>query len=145
MSNADRQQLLRGALGELLLPLARPRELSARERELLEALIAPLGVEELGRQVRTAKVVSVCSCGCPSVGLSAEGPRVPPAVALAVDDTARDGTFGVKAWASNDEGRDVEVALHVIEGTVFELEIWSGWDGGDVHTSVPPAASLRPW
>jgi hypothetical protein len=60
-------------------PLPEPRALTAKERALIEFLLAsPVAREELRLQVETVAVDAVCSCGCPSVWL-----RVDPATPVA--------------------------------------------------------------
>ena len=99
----------------------------------MEAVVAPLGRPELREQVGGVVVVAACSCGCPSVGLRADGPSLPADL--------RD----VTAWATNAEGREVQVTAHVVLGRLAELEVWAGWDGGEVRTALPSPGSLRRW
>ena len=126
-----------------LVPLADPRPATDVEGALLEALVAPLGLRELANQVALAEVVSVCSCGCPSIGLRTKGPALSTDVVRRLSDVGRDNVLDVSAWGVNDEGRAVLVTLHVVEGLLEELEVWAGWDGGEVRTTLPSAASLR--
>jgi len=127
-----------------LMPLDEPRPVSAEELALLAALVEAVGSEALSEQVARAEVVSVCSCGCPSVGLRSDGPALPSDVVRQLSDVGRDDAFALSAWGVNDEGRDVEVTLHVVLGRLEELEVWAGWDGGEVQTALPAAETLRP-
>jgi hypothetical protein len=102
-----------------MLPLPAPRPLGEEERELVDFLLAgPLGNEELRLQARTARVVSHCSCGCRSVGLSVEGPGI-----------AAPGTrswLGLAATDQSASGGRIEVTLHVVDGALDRLEVWGG-------------------
>jgi hypothetical protein len=72
------------------------RELTARERAVLEALLAVdfPGVEELREQVAGAVVVDGCSCGCPSIDFShATGDGIHIRVNAAFVDSPGDGMF----------------------------------------------------
>jgi hypothetical protein len=51
--------------------------------------------------------------------------------------------LGLSDWGVSDEGRDVEVTLQVVLGRLEELEVWAGWDGGELRTALPLAESLR--
>jgi hypothetical protein len=59
-------------------PLREPRPLTAKERPLIEFLLASPIARELRLQVETVEVDAVCSCGCPSAWL-----RVDPATPVA--------------------------------------------------------------
>jgi hypothetical protein len=59
-----------------------------------------------------------------------------------LSETGRDDVLVLSAWGVNDEVRDVWVTLHVVLGRLEELEVWPGWDGGEVRTALPPAESL---
>lgn len=126
-----------------LVPLAEPRRLVPTEHVLLKALVEPLGLPELSEQVAHAEVVARCSCGCPSVGLRTTGPELAAEVVRRLDTVGRDDVCAVTAWGVNRHGREVEVTLHVVFGHLEELEIWAGWDGGEVETELPGAESLR--
>jgi hypothetical protein len=125
-----------------LVPLDEPRPLTGPERTLLEALVEPLAREELAQQIARAQVVAHCSCGCRSIGLRSDGPELAPAVVMQLTDLGRDDVLHVRAWATDDAGREVEVTLHVGDGTLKELEIWCS-DGGEIITELPVAGSLR--
>ena len=126
-----------------LVGLDEARPLTAAERRLLEALIEPLDLAELSEQIARAVVVAQCSCGCPSVGLRTDGPVLPAELVARLSDTGSDDSLGVSAWGPNGEGRDVQVTLHVVRGRLDELEVWPGWDGGEVRTALPSGESLR--
>ena len=73
-----------------------------------------------------------CACGCPSVGLERDAP---PAATPA-------GWYTLVARAV-DEEICTDVILHVMDGTVLELEIWTVADDGEIGTSIPAPAALR--
>jgi len=118
-----------------LVELPRPRALTGAERALMALLVAFADVPSLSEQVATVRVVSACDCGCASIGLRTEGPRVPATAVTRLSDTGRDDYFAVSA----SDGGDVSVVLHVLSGFVGELEIFAG-DG--VTVAAPPASSL---
>ena len=106
------------------IPLATPRVLAPEERRLVDFLLSSsLGSDELRLQAETVAVVGLCRCGCASVRLEVERSS-PPAVfdeaevAFGRTDTVAIRASGPSAYP--------EVALHVIEGRLFELEIWGG-------------------
>jgi hypothetical protein len=113
-----------------------PRSLGDEETRLLQYLLGQVGVESLDTQLLTAKVVSECSCGCPSIGLASEGPAVSPAIMRQLSDADRDDWLEINAWGENVEGKVVQVNLHLVNGRLHELEIWSGWDGGEAATTL---------
>jgi len=103
-----------------LRPLPEPRPLADDERTLLQRVL-----ELHGRPARdpgTLRVVSVCSCGCRSIGIE-------------------DGSAGETGLQTYDtEGDGVEVIVHEINGQIQELEIWSGAYG---PVELPDPARLR--
>ncbi|MEV4134122.1 hypothetical protein AB0J72_18370 [Dactylosporangium sp. NPDC049742] len=115
-----------------LVALPQPRALTEAERALVVRLVEFAGVAELGEQVATVRVVSVCRCGCGSVGLRSDGPPVPAAVVARLSANGRDDYFAVSASG----GGDVSVVLHVGSGLVVELELFAG-EGVQV---APPRA-----
>jgi len=98
-------------------------------------LVAFADVPSLGEQVATVRVVSACDCGCASIGLRTEGPRVPATAVTRLSDTGRDDYFAVSA----SDGGDVSVVLHVLCGFVGELEIFAGQG---VPVTAPPADTV---
>lgn len=120
-----------------LVESAAPRPLRPEEARLARYVVERSGVEELTRQLDSAQVRSECSCGCPSVGIESAGPLVPPSVMSLLSHDGRTGWAELSAWGTDDTGRRVEVNLHVVEGRLFELEVWAGWDGTSPVTSLP--------
>src|SRR5712691_3568995 len=110
-------------------PLAQPRALSTTERALVDFLLAgPLGRDELRMQAETATVVGTCSCGCPSVWLAVD-PGAPSAT-FADEDSVYGRAAAVDITASQRKTRrSTEVTLHVVNGRLWELEIWGGGFG----------------
>jgi hypothetical protein len=126
-----------------LVPLRRPRPLASDERLLVEALVEPLGSQELHMQVEHAEVVALCSCGCPSIGLHTNGPELPPGVLKQLSDTDRTDVLNLSAWGVNRGGREVEVTLHLVHGRLHELEVWAGTYRGDPVTDLPKPQTIR--
>jgi hypothetical protein len=95
-------------------PLPEPRPLTAKERALIEFLLAsPVAREELRLQVETVAVDAVCSCGCPSVWL-----RVDPATPVAqfsAEESPTHRADWVPITANQQKMRGAtEVTLHVV-------------------------------
>ena len=127
-----------------MVALDAPRALTAQERGLVAFLAeGPGGCEELVRQAAGARVVAVCDCGCPSIGLEVDGPPVPPTLAIEREPLGRPDYFSLGAVGRNAAGTDVEVILHVGDGRARELEIWTGTWGAPPQTELPPLESLR--
>lgn len=124
-------------------PLDVPRPPSPDERALLDALVALSAVADLVEQVARAEVVSACSCGCPSVGLHTDAPDLPPDVARRLVEPGLHDVVMLTAYGTNAAGDGVQVTLHVIAGTVEELEIWPGVRDGKTATDLPSPAALR--
>jgi hypothetical protein len=106
--------------------LSDPRSLSSREQALVDYLLAhPLGKPALRAQADMSMVESVCSCGCPSVWLSVD-PSAPSAE-YSADETPDGRTDHVALTAFQRKSRGTtEATLHVVNGRLFELEIWAG-------------------
>jgi len=101
-------------------PFNRPerRALSPEERALLEWLIANGNpdAKQYALQLSDAKVVGLCTCGCPSLDLAIgdrEERTTGPSHILADLD-------GITA-----EGVQVGVILHAREGQISELEVYA--------------------
>ena len=125
------------------MPFKRPRGLRANERELLEFLVGgPLGCEVLRRQIRSARVTGRCRCGCPSITLETDAPELRATEMKQRSEFGRDDVLEIPAVGRNRAGKRVEVTLHVVYGRIWELEIWAGWDGGEVRTDVPDVTTL---
>jgi hypothetical protein len=114
-----------------LVPLSEARPLTARERELIDFLLAGRPTAALQAQAESAQVSAICSCGCPSVRLVTDE-RLPRArYPLPVKITAYQPK--TRAWT--------EVALHIVEGRLHELEIWGETYG--VRPRVDPTKLIR--
>jgi hypothetical protein len=105
--------------------LESPRVLTTRERAVIEHLLAhPLAKPELGAQAGVAMVKAVCSCGCPSVWLAVDESM--PRARYEESETREGRTDHVALTAFQRKARGVtETTLHVIDGRLFELEIWA--------------------
>jgi hypothetical protein len=109
-----------------LVPLDRPRPLTELERGLIDFLLEPpYGDEALRAQARTANVIGVCTCGCPSVLLGVD------TSAPASDDGewTPSGPHDLTAYQVKSRGLGAQVTLHVSQGHLVELEIWAGGYG----------------
>jgi hypothetical protein len=91
-------------------------------------LAGPVGPVDLRNQTATAKVVATCSCGCASVwlGVADDAPRATfdPGPTGARVDWVRIGAV------QNMGSSAIEVTLHIVDGRLYELEIWTGQYGG---------------
>jgi hypothetical protein len=104
--------------------LAEARLLTPGEEAMIDFLISgPLGTEELRRQAATARVVAICSCGCPSVWIEV-APSVPAAVYKELETPdGRTDHVALTAYQHKTRG-STEVTLHIVNGRMFELEVW---------------------
>jgi hypothetical protein len=126
-----------------LVPLERPRALTPAERAILDHFAADYGSDALHEQVAQAEVVGMCECGCPSVELRSAADDVPTEEIREVADTEHLQDAQLRRWFMNRDGRVVDVTLHVVAGQLEELEVWSGWDGGETITELPGPELLR--
>jgi len=111
-----------------------PRALHPAERELLATLAGYASCDALTEQVASARVTATCRCGCSSVRLGTDGPRVPAGTTSELSRTGRDDYFGVGAIAGDEPA--VDVVVHVLAGTLTELELYAG-DGVPVRPPAP--------
>jgi hypothetical protein len=126
-----------------VVPLDQPRPLTQPELAVLHRLVASVDSPGLRAQVDEAEVVGQCACGCPSIELRTRAAKVPGEELRAVADIRRPVDDAViRRWFEAD-GRVVDVNLHVVAGEVEELEVWSGWDGGEIVTALPGPDELR--
>lgn len=128
-------------------PLPEPRPLTARERGLLDVLLAsPIAPAALRAQAAVAVVSEVCSCGCASITFAVPDDAPRAVFSRRWDDVRNDRDADVQAVATLADGREVDVILHAVLGVLFELEVWSGDFGDDAHAAAPDPARvvLRP-
>jgi hypothetical protein len=97
-----------------------PRPLSARERAVLDFLLA--GADDrlapLRTQAKTAIVTGMCECGCPTMYLDVDHALVPaPLVSPAVES-------GTRQTAEMDPRSYVGVILFLEQGDLSSLELW---------------------
>jgi hypothetical protein len=117
-----------------LVPLAKPRELRPEERQVLElAVAAPGAPEELRIQAESALAVRECNCGCPSIGLSSDASPVP----------AAEPAMLLQATALTADGVRADVNLHLLDGQLYELEIWSMQEDPEVLTAPLDLATFE--
>lgn len=116
--------------------LPQPRPLTSKECALLDFLLSsPRASDVLREQAKSVQVVGNCWCGCPSVQLAVDpaGPRA----RCTPDEEQQIGVVTIDAWQRKSRWPWTQVTLHVIEGELFELEIWSGRYG--LRPRVDPA------
>lgn len=80
----------------------KPRQLTARERAVLDLLLASdfPAAEALREQAKTVEVVEICGCGCPSIDF-VRGRGLGMSLRVnAVHDGSNDGLF---LWTIEDE------------------------------------------
>jgi hypothetical protein len=129
-----------------MVELASPRDLGEDERSFLDFMLEhPESVAALREQARAVKVVSVCDCGCRSIGVGTDDscPRAHPDPRM--DTYWRDDYFTIEAQGTSKSGNDVVLVLHVMDGRMIELEIWDGPTEPDGRSrgEVPELATLR--
>ena len=100
------------------------RRPSGPERRLLSWLAAAVG-QELVDQAADPVVVGECTCGCSSVRLSTPAAPLPVQTVIQLSDTGRDDYLGVSSGGRGPDGQ-ISVVLHVLEGRLYELEIFAG-------------------
>jgi hypothetical protein len=125
-------------------PLLEPRPLSEAERAVLAWLIErPATRAALGAQLATADVVSVCSCGCGSIGLQVSDDA--PRASWSHEGEERDW-FQVTAQVEPDDDRTMPgVVLTVAGGTLDELELWDSLTGRGVPVPDPTSLFQDHW
>jgi hypothetical protein len=84
--------------------------------------------------MRKDAVVGECTCGCSSLRLSTPAAPLPVARTIQLSDTGRADYLAVSSGGRGPDGH-VSVVLHVVEGRLYELEIFAG-EG----TAVDPAS-----
>ena len=111
------------------------RELTGHERTLLQWLIqhGTGSVPELMAQLAEARVVSRCRCGCPTIDL---------AIGTRTDSTRGGSDIVADAFGQSPEGYPVGVILHVREGLLSELEVYSNGHGCPFSTPRPEALKI---
>lgn len=120
--------------------LPAPRRLTASERDLLLALLRPTGNGQLRAQVKAASVVGTCACGCSSLQLATTAEPLHALEVASISTSGRYDYVGVGADGTNAAGQAVQVAVHVLEGVLIELEVYAG-EG--VAAPPPPAKALK--
>lgn len=105
------------------------RDLSTKEINLIKWLLTKTNHSEFIEQIGKTKVVSKCSCGCPTVDLEVEGYESKPI------------TLVLSAEGFSPEGIAVCVILHVRNGLVSELEVYS--QNGTKVFGLPVIDGLR--
>ena len=118
-----------------LVGLAQWRALSAPERQLVDLLVGSVDAPALRAKAASAEVMAECVCGCPSIRLYATSPSLPPDHPLAEAD--------LRAWAPDDRGRRIDVALHVRLGSLHELEVTVAGEHRGEPAELPPASAMR--
>ncbi len=89
------------------------RDLSADEVDLIKWILAEYSHLELSEQIKKTKVVSKCSCGCPTIDLQVEG-----------YEQKSEGLM-LSAEGFSSAKIPVGVILHVRNGLLSELEVYS--------------------
>ena len=106
--------------------LEKPRVLSDEERRLIGRLATAVDEPLLHRQVATASVTAVCRCGCSSLRLRSDEPPVPEVRVLQLSGNDRPDYFAVEAFGRATELPIPQVVLHVVQGRIYELEVFAG-------------------
>ena len=106
--------------------LERPRVLSNEERRLIGRLATAVDEPLLHQQVATASVAAVCRCGCSSRRLRSDESPIPAVRVAQLSDDDRPDYFHVDGLGQAPDMPTVQVALHVIRGRIYELEVFAG-------------------
>jgi hypothetical protein len=130
------------------LALPRPRRLNPAEQAVLDRLVAHVGSPGLSAQAGQAWVTAVCECGCGSVRLHTDAPALSPEEMAQLSSTGRDDWFSVDSTrvdpttataGSEVQVRLFQVVLHIVAGSLYELEVFAG-EG--VAAQLPPPDDL---
>ena len=117
-----------------LLHVPDERPLSQEEISLLNWLLAHgrSDASQYRAQISKLRVVSKCGCGCPTID-------------FAIGTTLKDGPSQIIADAQGNspEGVRVGVIVHVRQGEVSELEVYSAY--GESNFTLPKPESLVPF
>ena len=89
------------------------RDLSTKEADLIEWLLTKNNYSELIGQIGKTRVISKCSCGCPTIDLQVKEYESGPIRLV------------LSANGFSPEGIPVGVILHVGNGLISELEVYS--------------------
>jgi hypothetical protein len=113
------------------------RALTAAERALLEWLLehGTAQAREFLPQLERVRVVSVCTCGCPTIDFAMDG-----------GESAPTGPHANLAdvVGTSPEGVEVGVILHARGGELSELEVYS-FGGVDGAFGLPGIETLKPF
>ena len=91
---------------------------------LLSWLAEAVG-QELVDQAADATVVGECTCGCSSLRLSTPAAPLPEETTIRLSDSGRADHLAVSSSGRGPDGH-VSVVLHVVEGRLYELELFAG-------------------
>ena len=91
---------------------------------MLSWVAAAVG-QELVDQAADAAVVGECTCGCSSLRLSTPAAPLPVETTIRLSDTGRADYLAVCSGGRGPDGH-VSVVMHVVEGRLYELEIFAG-------------------
>ena len=100
------------------------RRPSGPERRLLSWLAAAVG-QEVVDQAADASVIGECTCGCSSLRLSTSAAPLPVETTIRLSDTGRADYLAASSSGRGPDGH-VSVVLHVVDGRLYELEIFAG-------------------
>jgi hypothetical protein len=112
------------------------RDLTSAERILLEWLIANGhdGASVFASQLSQVKVMSRCTCGCPTSDL---------AIGNKTERTTGPSTILADAVGHSPEGVKIDVILHACAGQLSELEVFS--HDGTTEFTLPRPEALQPY
>ncbi|RBY80358.1 hypothetical protein DQ239_04710 [Blastococcus sp. TF02-09] len=109
--------------------LERPRALSQAECRVIARLATAVDEPLLHRQAASATVAAVCRCGCSSIRLNSDEQPIPEPRVVELSQDDRPDYFQVNGFGHTPDLLDVQVVLHVIQGRVYELEVFAGEEG----------------
>lgn len=111
------------------------RSITAKERSLVEWLLrhGNTGAEQFLKQVDSLRVVSKCSCGCPTVYFAPEGAQVAQTAERILAD-----------FLAKVDGQDAGIILFQREGRLSSLEVYS-LAGTDKPFGLPELETIYSW
>lgn len=123
--------------------LGAERAPTAAEETLLHKLASAHG-PSLVAQTRNTRVVGECSCGCASIQLTTTAERLQSTPGAGEPEKTAPEHFAVQTTGVSPEKHLIEITLHVLEGTIHELEVYDTTTGEGGTVDLEHLEKLSP-